>query len=314
MSNPSMRNMVKLIESAIVNEADPERYDDMERDADGHLVHPNIKYTGDKKKITADLSSYESQVITKLGQQVKEAVEKAAELKTLEESIKASAREQIGALFAPADELVTRIVETQSLTLQLKVAAKDVPTTKYASVVEEFKKILVDKDMPELLGKLNGLIAQYTEYGDKAGALSYKVKESEELNEGALDKFVAYFQKLASAFAKWGSKFDADLDHLKSLLPVAEAFGGPGYVNQGGENMNDSSALNEDADNQAIEEMNDCVNDALQELNSLKISFDNSGHEDETLDEAMEEFFHAAIKFKAALSAIAGTDLPDAAF
>jgi hypothetical protein len=221
MANPTMRSYVKLLESALrgeeVNEAGAFGAE-TERDADGRLVHPDVSYDvkgGKSPKITATLGSHTSAMFTKMAQNVQKAKMMAEELKSLEEDIKAEARDMIGDLFAPADEAMMRVVETVSFAIELKKAAKDVPSTKYASVLEEFATHLT----PELLKVLESLKAKYTSYADKAGALSISAKtESVELDEGLTDKFAAFFAKLADAVRNWGSQYDAKIAELRSQL------------------------------------------------------------------------------------------------
>jgi hypothetical protein len=347
MANPTMRGLVKLLESAMHDEISEAGEDsrfgaELERDADGRLIHKDISYDvkstkGVPSKVTAKLGSQTSALFTKMAQKVQEAKSLAEELKSLEEDIKAEARGMIGDLFAPADEAMTRVVETVSFAIELKKAAKDVPSTKYASVLEEFTNHLT----PELISVLNGLKEKYTTYGDKAGALSITAKvESVDLTEGPMDKFAAYFHKLAGYIRNWGNEYDEQLRALRIKLggndvnPITgesvefdEAMGGPGYVNTDGSNMADSSAVNEEGDDiqsddpqgrdffRTVSEMNDIVNDAMTELNSLQIYMDNSSEGgDERISEAMEEFFHAALKFKAVLKSVHGSDLADPAF
>lgn len=325
MANPTLRNMVKLIESALVSEDG--KFDDIERDADGRLISPDAKYKVTDKKATVELSSNLSQRATLLAKKVQEMRDLQKQLDQLTTEVEDEGRAVIADVHAASDEVKTRVVDTVSFVMQLNAAAKDVKTVKYAEVTKgigEAINTLDTKMIPELEAvqlqlkeKLSFLLESNSSTHDKKSVFKIEPKESLDLSEGPMDSVKAFFSKFTSWIQKWSKKYDAELNQLKSMvgdLEVTEAFGGPGYVNQGGENMNDSSALNEDADNQAIIEMNGVVNDAMQELNSLQISFDNSGYSDETLNSAMEEFFGAATKFKAALSAIAGTDLEDPVF
>lgn len=219
MANPTVRNLIKLIESANQGISEAGAFDaETPRDADGRLVHPDVSYDVTDKKVTANMASYSSQVMTKLSQKVAEAKQLAAQLAQLEEEIKAEARGHIADVFGPADELRTRVIETVSFEAKLAVAAKNVPTTKYEKVVAEVEKVLIEKKLPELLKMLTDAKAKYTTYSDKAGALSVKAKESVDLSEGVMDKLVGFFAKFKQAVMKWGQSYDAELRKLNIML------------------------------------------------------------------------------------------------
>lgn len=241
-----MRNFRKLIESALASQVDEasalSQGAETPRDADGRLQHGDVSYDvkstkGVPSKVTANLGSHTSAMFTKMAQKVQEAKSLAEELKSLEEDIKAEARDLIGDLFAPADEAMTRVVETISFSIELKRAAKNVETVKYASVLEEFTEHLT----PELIKVLSSLKAKYTSVNDKAGALSISAKvESVQMTEGVFDKFAGFFAKLKETIASWGTSYDAKLDSLRAQLHgMGESAGGPGYVNQDGSNVSE---------------------------------------------------------------------------
>jgi hypothetical protein len=214
-----MRRYMQMLETAIKeDEADkPARVRAFDantpRDKDGRLVHPNVKYKITDKKAVANLSSYDSQVVTKMAQNVQRIKTLKTEIEGLEEDVKADARDFIGDLFAATDAALTRVVETVTFEVQLKKAATNVPSTKYAEVLEEFAGHLT----PELIVVLESIKKKWTTYNDKAGALSITAKESVDLTEGPMDMISALFAKFILA---WAQKYDAKLQGLRDAIAV----------------------------------------------------------------------------------------------
>jgi hypothetical protein len=227
-----MRQYMQMLENAAkgITEADDDTQSkervraftaDTPRDKDGRLVHPNVKYKITDKKASANLSSYDSQVVTKMAQNVKRIQTLKTEIEGLEYDVKADARGFIDDLFAATDAALTRVVETNSFEIQLKKAATDVPSTKYAEVLDEFANHLT----PELIAVLESIKKKWTTYTDKAGALSITAKvdkapktESFDLTESPMDGIKAFFAKFKQVIFDWADKYDQQLENLKSAI------------------------------------------------------------------------------------------------
>lgn len=200
------------------------------RDEFGRATHPGITMTPSKGKVTATLTSYNSQSYTKLAQKVERMKALSAEVKQLTEEIKQETREDIADLFSADDIVHTRVVETVSFIMSLSKDPSATETYKYAEVLKELTEHLT----PELIVRLTDIKAKFKSTVNKAPSLTITAKES--VMEGVWAKMKGFFARYKQAIMGWADSYDAKFDAVKAMInsPVAEdAMGGDDFVEEG---------------------------------------------------------------------------------
>lgn len=182
----------------------------------------NLNYSfkevkGKLDKITLKLEGNESGNFTKIAKRYKEIDTAVKALEVERNEINEDIKEKFSDYFDEAtDTVVTRIIETVSLTMQLsKRTAPEMGKDK----VDYEKALLILGDMlPELKEKIDEVKKLCTTAGTmsvpKSPALSVKI------NEGLSDKIFTFMRRVMAVLNKfkiWGKSFDRKLEKLKAL-------------------------------------------------------------------------------------------------
>lgn len=191
------------------------------RDADGRVMHQDVQYEVTTDKVVAQLSSYQSQVYTKLGQKLQRIQQLSDEVDTLKEEVKAETKEHIADLFSASDVVRTRVINTVSFTFTLSKNPKPTESYKYADIVKALEKDAT----PELMKRLTELKAQFKTITEKSPSLKYDAvtKESVQINEGFWDKISAWALKFKEAIFNWAMRFDQKLESLEMMKARIDA-------------------------------------------------------------------------------------------
>lgn len=183
---------------------------------------PNLNYSfkevkGKLDKITLKLEGNESGNFTKIAKRYKEIDTAVKALEVERNEINDDIKEKFRDYFDEAtDTVVTRIIETVSLTMQLsKRTAPEMGKDK----VDYEKALLILGDMlPELKEKIDEVKKLCTTAGTmsvpKSPALSVKI------NEGLSDKIFTFMRRVMAVLNKfkiWGKSFDRKLEKLKAI-------------------------------------------------------------------------------------------------
>lgn len=182
----------------------------------------NLNYSfkevkGKLDKITLKLEGNESGKFTKIAKRYKEIDTAVKALEVERNEINEDIKEKFSDYFDEAtDTVVTRIIETVSLTMQLsKRTAPEMGKDK----VDYEKALLILGDMlPELKEKIDEVKKLCTTAGTmsvpKSPALSVKI------NEGLSDKIFTFMRRVMAVLNKfkiWGKSFDRKLEKLKAI-------------------------------------------------------------------------------------------------
>lgn len=176
------------------------------RGEDGRLHNDNIEYVEEPKKVTAKLSSYNSQIYTNLAKKLEEIKQLSDQIAQLKEEVKQDTREHVAELFSVADETRTRVVETVSFSIKLSAKPKATESYKYAEIVKALESELT----PELLTVLTALKERFKTVTQKEASISV------ELKEGLWDKIVSGVKSLVGAIRKWFVSYDKKLEKLQA--------------------------------------------------------------------------------------------------
>ena len=180
---------------------------------------PDLTYTekqvkGQVDRVIVELNAKRSEKFTKLGSRYKMIKEQLEELDDKMKALNAEIKDQFTDYFDAEDEVLTRVIETVSLTLTL---TKRSVTTKseidYKAVVEGLLEMV-----PELSDKINDLINVHT-------AVSERVTQSKlnepKLKEGVADiwmKIKGFLKSFASKITSWAKGYDQRLKKLQAQL------------------------------------------------------------------------------------------------
>lgn len=185
--------------------------------------------SGEIDKVIVKLAGKDSEGFTKLAKEYKEL---KAEMEALQEKVSTNSdtlRARMEELFDPADDVLTRLVETCSLTLQLAKAVQPSSKTEvnYEKAFNELLKLIASM-VPELKDRIHEL----TECAKKAAEetkTSNGKKSAFTVKEGVLGDLAAVFKALRLKVSKWISKYDnklskarADMAKLQSMPKMAK--------------------------------------------------------------------------------------------
>lgn len=194
----------------------------MARISEEGLEYKETKVKNLLDKVTVKLSGNRSGVFTRLAKKYKQIDRLIDSLNAKRDQLNEQVKENIGELFDAEDEVLTRVVDTVSLTATLakRVAASSKTTTDFDA--EGFVEELYEM-MPELTEQLNVLRNKYTiietvDVPEKSPALRVKVKESAETD--VLAKISNYSELVAEKIDSNLHNFDM---RFEALLRKASA-------------------------------------------------------------------------------------------
>jgi predicted nuclease with TOPRIM domain len=180
----------------------------------------DLKYTtkevkGKIDRVIVQLESGKSTAFTKLSRQYANLNELIEQLEVRKNELNAETKKLVESYFDAEDEVLTRVVETVSMTATLSKLAQPTPKVDYEQVVEELVKL-----MPELTEKVSDLKkAATTITKPKSPMLSVKVGGT--VKEG-IDTFVDKVKKIAkdlyNSVKSWGKMYDRKLSKVEKMI------------------------------------------------------------------------------------------------
>jgi hypothetical protein len=184
---------------------------------DPQLTYHFKEVKGKVDRIIVKLEGKKSEIFTKLAKRYKELDNELKALEVRRDELNAETKEKTLDYFNAEDEVLTRVVETVSMTATMSKLSQPSPKVDHEAVVAALVKL-----MPELTDKVRELEASFsTTPKPKSPALSVKT------NEGVADLWAAFKKKASALLAKfkvWGKSYDEKLANVKTLLstPVTE--------------------------------------------------------------------------------------------
>jgi predicted nuclease with TOPRIM domain len=180
----------------------------------------DLKYTtkevkGKIDRVIVQLESGKSAAFTKLSRQYANLNELIEQLEVRKNELNAETKKLVESYFDAEDEVLTRVVETVSMTATLSKLAQPTPKVDYEQVVEELVKL-----MPELTEKVSDLKKAATTIAKpKSPMLSVKVGGT--VKEG-IDTFVDKVKKIAkdlyNSVKSWGKMYDRKLSKVEKMI------------------------------------------------------------------------------------------------
>lgn len=186
------------------------------------LTYTEKKVKGEIDRLTVTLEGNQSGKFTKL---IKEYSKLKNAIDTLEEKQKllnAKIKMEVEELYNAEDEILTRVVETVSASLNLSKKTV-VTTTKvdYQKIIDQITALV-----PELTEQVNELVKANTKVttANKSPALRVDIKESEETEEETLEEGLDWksvksaLKSLWSTVKSWAKGYDKKLKDVNKLI------------------------------------------------------------------------------------------------
>lgn len=180
----------------------------------------DLKYTtkevkGKIDRVIVQLESGKSAAFTKLSRQYSNLNELIEQLEVRKNELNAETKKLVESYFDAEDEVLTRVVETVSMTATLSKLAQPTPKVDYEQVVEELVKL-----MPELTEKVSDLKKAATTIAKpKSPMLSVKVGGT--VKEG-IDTFVDKVKKITkdlyNSVKSWSKMYDRKLSKVEKMI------------------------------------------------------------------------------------------------
>jgi septation ring formation regulator EzrA len=177
----------------------------------------NLTYTanevkGKVEKVTVVLDGKESAKFTKLAAEFKKLDAAFDKAKNDLEANKTSLKGLMEDYFDAEDEVLTRVMETCSITLQLSKAVKPGITVDYENAYNSVITQLMGM-VPDLKTQIEKLSAEAIKAASKP---NNGKKASLSVKEGVIDSVMNVFKKLVEQLKSWGAKYDKKLDKVKT--------------------------------------------------------------------------------------------------
>lgn len=210
--------MIRLKELLALNEKQTVLTEARKQD----IKYVEKKVQGVLDRVTAELSGADSGVMTRLGNRYKRLDRTAKLLKEKRDEANARAKEIVEGMFNAEDEVLTRVVDTVSLTLTLSKfvsgASKDpTKTVNYEGAFAEIAKLV-----PELEEQMKAIIDKYTtteKATDTPVKLLVKHKENK-VDEGLVGDMIDAIKSFTRKIFSWGDAYGEKLNAIKKKYKI----------------------------------------------------------------------------------------------
>lgn len=171
---------------------------------------------GEIDKVLVRLDGTQSAKFTKLAKEYKELNAQVKALQTQLATNQDTIRGHMEELFDPADDVLTRVVETCALTLQLAkmVPSKTTTEVNYEKAFNEMVKLLGSM-VPDLKDKMQELVECAKKAGEEEKTTAGR-KGAFTVKEGFMDGLAALVKAVRSRLAKWIGSYDVKLRKAKA--------------------------------------------------------------------------------------------------
>ena len=175
---------------------------------EGYGVYTDIEVKKKVEKVLLSLKGAKASALTKLITEYEEVEKSLDALKEKRDALNTQVKERVSTLFDAGDEVLTRMVETASITLTLsKLTKTRKDTVNYKAALDHLVLL-----MPELKEQVDLLIEEHTEVEEKTTA----PRLSSKLKEGIVDSAIKSFKSLLSKVKTWARGFDKKLKTLEA--------------------------------------------------------------------------------------------------
>lgn len=171
------------------------------------ISYKEVQAKGEITKVIAELDKQKASAASKLAMQYDKLNKALQEAQEQRDIANKDLKEYVDELFDANDALVTRAIETASVTISVAKATQQ-SMTDYAKVLEELVKMV-----PDLTKKVDELKNQYTRIIEKSPALRVKVEEGT-LKNTVINALISFADKIFG----WLDWYDNKLNKIKSMI------------------------------------------------------------------------------------------------
>lgn len=196
--------------------ADAARQVPLDEARNSKLTYTEKRVKGELDRVIVTLEGKDSELFTKMGKNYKRIKTQIERLEKIQTNLNAEAKKAVGDLFEANENVLTRVVDTVSISLTLSKLpeVKDKVTVDHEAIIKELLAL-----QPELSSKISELTEKFTKVTSgvpKPESLRIDVKE------GVVGDVWAKIKSLAKSFldsiTSWGESFDKKLAAIKSKI------------------------------------------------------------------------------------------------
>jgi hypothetical protein len=171
-------------------------------------------------KVVANLAGHESGTLTRAFKRYKRLLDVLKRMEEAHVKVNAQMKDELEDYFDARDNVLTRVVETVSMTATLSkyVAAADKPKKTeldYEKVIEQLSALVSEELQPKII-EIIAMNTKITEPTDSVVKLSIKPKGEEgPVTEGVMDTLKNWVSKITKKLNDWCSSYDKKLDKIK---------------------------------------------------------------------------------------------------
>ena len=196
--------------------ADAARQVPLDEARNSKLTYTEKRVKGELDRVIVTLEGKDSELFTKMGKNYKRIKTQIERLEKLQTNLNAEAKKAVGDLFEANENVLTRVVDTVSISLTLSKLpeVKDKVTVDHEAIIKELLAL-----QPELSGKISELTEKFT----KVSAGTPKPESIRiDVKEGVVGDVWAKLKSLAKSFldsiTSWGESYDKKLAAIKSKI------------------------------------------------------------------------------------------------
>lgn len=196
--------------------ADAARQVPLDEARNSKLTYTEKRVKGELDRVIVTLEGKDSELFTKMGKNYKRIKTQIERLEKLQTNLNAEAKKAVGDLFEANENVLTRVVDTVSISLTLSKLpeVKDKVTVDHEAIIKELLAL-----QPELSAKISELTEKFTKVTagvPKPESIRIDVKE------GVVGDVWAKIKSLAKSFldsiTSWGESYDKKLAGIKSKI------------------------------------------------------------------------------------------------
>lgn len=183
------------------------------------FTYTEKRVKGELDRVIVTLEGRDSELFTKMGKNYKRIKTQIERLEKLQTNLNAEAKKAVGDLFEANENVLTRVVDTVSISLTLSKLpeVKDKVTVDHESIIKELLAL-----QPELSSKIAELTEKFTKVtagAPKPESLRIDLKEGvKDVAKGFWEKIKSSLKTFLNSIESWGSRYDKKLDKIKSGL------------------------------------------------------------------------------------------------
>jgi type IV secretory pathway VirB4 component len=188
---------------------------------DEEIEYKEKKVTGLLDRVTAKLTGKKSEIFTKLAKRYKEIDNAIKILGEEREALNEKVKTHMVEMFDAEDEVLTRVIESVSLTATLSKRTPESTKSVESFDTEGFITQLYN-ELPELENQLNELVKRFkvvreVTVAEKSPALRVKIEEDEDMDQNLLNKIEEYSGLVYAKISKNLMEYD------RKILPIINA-------------------------------------------------------------------------------------------